>query len=115
MENKIIKAGTKIVIHTFASIGAEECIAYILESDYTERELDDIAWQEGVQYAESYGIYPMSGLEDMSEAEVEELEESGDLDDYSDSIEGWWELYDSDKHDDRLIYGSNSTFVFNKL
>ena len=102
MENKTISAGTKIVITTFACVGAEECNAYILESEYTERELDDIAWQEGVQYAESYGIYPPH--EDMGEDE-----------EYSEDIEGWWELYDSDKHDDRLIYGSNSTFVFSKL
>ena len=118
MENKVIKAGTKIVINTFASIGAETSTAYILTQDYTDDELSDIAWQEGVQYAESYGIYPMSDLESMSKAELEELEEleeSGDIDDYSDSIEGWWELYDSDKHDGHLIYGSNQGFKFHEL
>ena len=104
MENKIIKAGTKIVIKTFASVGAEDCTAYILESDYTESELEDIAWQEGVQYAESYGIYPPhDDIEDDDENE------------YSEDIEGYWELYDSTKHDDHLIYENNSTFTFSKL
>lgn len=102
MENKVIKAGTKIVIHTFACVGAEECTAYILEQDYTENDLNDIAWQEGVQYAESYGIYPPS--EDMDED-----------DEYSEDIEGWWELYNSEEHDGLLIYGDNEDFKFNSL
>lgn len=102
MENQIIKAGTKIVIKTYACVGAEHCNAYILESDYTESELEDIAWQEGVQYAESYGIYPPH--DDMDEDE-----------EYSEDIEGYWELYDSAKHDGHLIYGGNYTFIFNKL
>ena len=115
MENKTIPAGTKIVINTFASTGADSCTAYILTQDYTEEDLGDIAWQEGVQYAESYGIYPMSDLESMSEAEIEEMEEDGSIDSYSDSIEGWWELYDSDKHDGHLIYGNNQDFKFDEL
>lgn len=115
MENETIKAGTKIVIHTYAGVGATNLTAYILSSDYTEEELNDIAWQEGVQFAESYGIYPRSDYEDMSE---EELENEGiDLDDdcYSDSIEGSWEIYDSEKHDGHLIYGSNNSFKFETL
>lgn len=106
MENKIIKAGTKIVIHTFACVGAEDCTAYVLERDYTESDLSDIAWQEGVQFAESYGIYPPQ--EDM-----EDSEDGGD--EYSEDIEGWWELYDSKEHDGLLIYGDNQGFKFNSL
>ncbi len=109
MENKVIKAGTKIVIHTFACVGAEECTTYILERDYTETELSDIAWQEGVQYAESYGIYPPSEEDDENESE----DEDGDW--RSEDIEGWWELYNAEEHDGLLIYGSNKDFKFNSL
>lgn len=115
MENKIIPAGTKIVINTYASIGAEDCTAYTLSRDYTEKELDDIAWQEGVQYAESYGIYPRSLYESMSEEELDRDEIDLDDECYSDDIEGWWELYDSKKHDGYLIFGNNITFTFNTL
>jgi hypothetical protein len=108
MENKVIKAGTKIVIHTFACVGAEGCTAYILERDYTETELSDIAWQEGVQYAESYGIYPPS-----EDTDTDTDEDEGD--EYSEDIEGWWELYNAEEHDGLLIYGNNRGFKFNSL
>lgn len=102
MENKVITAGTKIVIHTYACVGAKDCTAYILERDYTERELDDISWQEGIQFAETYGIYPP--YEDMD-----------DGDEYSEDIDGYWELYDSKNHDDLLIFGFNQGFNFHSL
>ena len=108
MENNIIKAGTKIVINTFACIGAEDCTAYILERDYTSKELEDIAWQEGLQHAESYGIYFSPHYEDEPN-----FDEDGD--EYSEDIEGWWELYNSDEHDGKLIFGANNTFKFNSL
>ncbi len=48
MENKIIKAGTKIVMGVYAgSAGTDSMTAYILTQDYTEDELSDMAWQEG--------------------------------------------------------------------
>lgn len=44
MENKVIKAGTKIVIGMDAGIaGTDAMEAYILTSDYTEDELSDVA------------------------------------------------------------------------
>ena len=93
MENKIIKAGTKIVIGMGAGFaGSESMNAYILTRDYAEDQLGDIAWQEGLQHAEMYGIYPRDWDWDLDNDE----DEGGDQ--YSDNIEGWWALYDENEH-----------------
>lgn len=112
MENKVIKAGTKIVIGMHAGMaGTDSMEAYILERDFTEKDLEDFAWELGIDHADSYGVYPASDLDNLSEEELEEIDEN----DYSDNIEGWWELYDSDKHDGHVMYGNQQEVHFNKL
>ena len=112
MENKIIKAGTKIVIGMYAGMaGTDSMEGYVLGMDYTEDDLNDMAWQYGVEHASSYGVYPQYELEEMSEEELSEVNE----DNYSDNIEGWWELYDAEKHDGHLIYGNNDKPSFREL
>lgn len=65
----------------------------------------------GVDHASMYGIYPMSDLEDMSEEELLDIDES----DYSDNIEGWWELYDEDKHAGKCMTGYDREVHFNTM
>ena len=112
MENKIIKAGTKIVIGMDAGMAGTDAIeAYELLSDYTEDQLSDIAWARGLDHAELYGVYPLSDLEAMSEEDLVDVDE----DDYNDNIEGWWELYDAEKHDAQCMRGYDTEVHFNKL
>lgn len=90
----------KIIFHLstgFAGMDSTDNRTY--PDDVTEEELDFDAWQLAVQHAESYGIYPESELEEMDDVELDELSQSGDIDNYSSNIEGWWEDYDPEKHD----------------
>lgn len=68
------------------------------DDEVTHEILDNEAWQLALSNAEMYGIYPESDLEGISEQDYEELEESGELDNYSSNIEGYWEDYDETKH-----------------
>lgn len=108
-ENKTIPAGTKIVIGVNAGFaGTDSISAYILTQDYTEDELSDIAWQacqawqEGVDHAESYGVYPYPD---------EYIDEEDDTE-YSSNIEGWWEIYDEKKHAGKCMYGNQQEVQF---
>jgi hypothetical protein len=105
MEDKIVKAGTKIVIGMDAGMAGTDAMSpFVLRVDYSGDELGDIAWQMGLNHAENYGVYPLYELEGMSEEELAEVDEN----DYSDNIGGWWELYDAEKHDGHITYGNES-------
>ena len=102
--SEVIPAGTKIIVSMdagFAGTDAHE--GYILSSDVTRQELEDFAWQRGVDHAEMYGIYP------RSERGEEDIDEDSE-DSYSDNIEGWWELYDAEKHEGLISYSNGPEF-----
>ena len=66
----------KIIFHLstgFAGMDSTDNGSY--PDDVTDEELDDDAWQRAIQHAESYGIYPDSDLEDISDEDMAELEE----------------------------------------
>lgn len=99
-ENTIVPAGTKIVFFADAGMaGTDHAEGFILGSDITEGNLDEEAWRFGVDWAESYGIYPRHEYED---------EDNFDEDDecYSEGIEGSWDFYDAEKHDGQITYGN---------
>jgi hypothetical protein len=99
MENKIIKAGTRIVIGMNAGMcGTDNMEGYVLTQDYTDEELGDIAWNIGVEHASMYGVYP-----ECDRPEGEEDDEDGET--YSENIEGWWEEYNQEKHEGHITYG----------
>lgn len=100
----------RIVIVTFVSVGAEEYTAWEVPADMTEQELLDLAWERAVDYAESYGVYNPGSVEDWDD--LDEYEEADH--DWS-QVEGWWEEYDSEKHDGHLLYGSGNEVHWNKL
>lgn len=62
--------------------------------DITDAELDQYAWEGAVQWAESYGVYPECYRPDDEEDDDSWLDDT-----YSDSIDGYWEVYDPIKHD----------------
>jgi hypothetical protein len=98
----IIKAGTKIVIATSAGMaGTDNMAAYILQEDWSENQLSDYAWQEGLQWAESFGIYPPSEDDEYDDTDPENI---------SENIEGCWELYDEKEHFGKCSFGSGVEF-----
>lgn len=96
----------KIVIGMDAGFaGTDSMEAWLVPVSMPYDEIDDFAWQRGVEHAESYGIYP------RGEYDSEDTDEEGDQ--YSDNIEGWWEDYNPEKHDGNLLYGSSDKVFWN--
>lgn len=65
------------------------------EDDVTDEELNTYAWEGAIQWAESFGVYPEYDR-DLDD------EEEDDEDTYSDNIDGYWEVYDPNTHDDLI-------------
>ena len=90
----------KLVLFVESGLCTKMATAYLVPDTITQEELDDYAWLQAIEHAESYDKYLLC---DAPEGE----EDSGD---YTDDIEGWWEEYNSDEHDGQLIYGCSDTF-----
>jgi hypothetical protein len=75
--------------------------------DVSDEDLNEEAWQSAIQHAESYGKYPAYELENCTDQELDELTQSGEIDNYTESIEGWWEDYDPKRHDQLKPGGGN--------
>ena len=94
----------KIVITTHTGYaGMDSHDFYEINDDFNVDDLDDFAYQCAKDNAESYGIY--------AKDEYENAEDSDDLDDndsYSDNIEGFYEVYDPEKHDNYRCGGDKS-------
>ncbi len=91
-----------VFFYSTGYVGMEGAALVEYPDDVTEDILNEEAWQHAVQHAESYGIYPEEDLQDISDEEYEAMEESGELDNYSHNIEGYWEDYNAEKHDGLL-------------
>jgi len=94
----------KVILRLKCGVGTDTADAYLVTPEewaaynnpatpYGQDVLADACWQEAIQYAESYGVYPES---DKPE-EFDEDDDNGDV--YTDNISGWLELYDPEKHD----------------
>lgn len=91
----------KIVVLVDAGMyGTDSCEFYEVNADSTEDQRSEFAWECAKQHAEMYGIYPRHEYAEVAEENGEEFE---DGDQYSDDINGYWELYDSDKHDGKRV------------
>lgn len=90
----------KIVINMNAGmVGTDAYEFYEVPDGVTDEQLDEFAWQRGIENAETYGIHYTPYYWD---------DEDFDPDDehYSENIEGWWESYDQEKHDDFSYTGT---------
>ena len=95
----------KIIIHLHTGYcGTESDEGWIVPADIDEKELDDHCYSLAVDNAERYGIYPLDQYADCEEVSDEELDSS----EYSDNIEGSWELYDEAKHRGKITYGNHT-------
>lgn len=72
-------------------VGKEGCDCLEVEDDTTDAEIDEMAYYQAIDHAESYGIYL---CDDECEDPDCENEHPGDT-----HIEGAWEIYDPKKHD----------------
>lgn len=96
----------KIVIRVDAGIaGTDGCKFYEVNSDSTEDQRSEFAWDCAKQHAEMFGIYPRHECEEAAEENGEEFE---DGDQYSDNVEGHWELYNPKEHDGLRVGGDYS-------
>ncbi len=78
--------------------GMDTVIAMGVPDDATQEYIDDEAWMLAVDNADSFGYYPMPDEYDDGEDEDATYSEEGS-DHYVDSIEGYAEDYDPEKHD----------------
>lgn len=99
----------RIVIVTFVCVGAQEYTAWEVPADMSDQDLQDLAWDRAADYAESYGVYNPGPAEDW-----DDLDEYEQADHDWSQVEGWWEVYDSEKHDGHLLYGNGDEIEWNK-
>jgi hypothetical protein len=92
----------KIVIGMDAGMAGTDSLSFwIVPESMTDGELSDMAWQCAKDHAEMYGVYPRDEYVDTEDYD-------DDSESYSDNIEGWWEPYDSEKHDMHRVGGDTS-------
>jgi hypothetical protein len=90
----------KIVVFLNAGlVGTDAYEFFEVSDDRTHSDLDDLCWQLALDHAESYGIYNRSDYAD-SEVDVDSSDE------YSDNIDGYWEIYKSEDHDCYTVDGT---------
>ena len=88
----------KIVICMSAGMaGTDNYEFWEFPDSVTEETLSAFAWECGVQWADSFGIYP--------NAEYTDEEVDADPESYSDDIEGYWENYNSEEHNGHTMTG----------
>lgn len=83
----------KMVLRVSAGVGMDRNEFVLVPVDMTEAELSDYAWQEALDWAQSYGLEPDSHREFYSE------ENCPDDESFTDDIDGWFEDYDPELHD----------------
>ena len=89
----------RVVFFASLGAGAELAEGFEFTNTVSNLDLDELAWQYGVSFAESYGVY------EPSEDDPEDVGEG--LHGYTwDDVEGYWEEYNPEKHDGLITYGN---------
>lgn len=82
----------KMVLRLHAGIaGTDSAEFFLVPAGIPQDELGEYAYRQAIEHAESYGIYPTESMPEDCDPDEE--------DDYSDNIEGWFELYNPEEHD----------------
>ena len=104
MENQEYK---KMVLHLDAGFaGTDAAEFWKIPVNISENDLSNLALERALDHAEMYGIYPEN-------CRPEDFDEEDDgCDSYSDSIGGYFEDYDPEKHDGLRVGGDDSWLVF---
>jgi hypothetical protein len=96
----------KMVLRLECGIGTDTAEFYLVPDEIDQEQLDDYAWEKALANADTYGIYPESDRPEEDEDD-EDAPDSWTSDTYSDDIEGWWEVYDEEKHDGLRVGGGD--------
>lgn len=99
----------RVVIVTFVCVGAKEYTAWEVPADMGAEELGDLAWDCAWDYASSYGVDNPGEPEDWEDQEAYDEAYSA-----WEQVGGWWEVYDSNKHDGHLLYGNSNKISWNR-
>ena len=91
-----------MVLRLDCGVGMNSAEFFLVPCDMTEEELDNWAWEEAVQFAQSYGI---ENEADRPHYETEEDEEN-DTTEYSSDISGWFEFYNPERHNGLSMTGT---------
>lgn len=100
----------KMVLLMDCGTGTDTAEFYIVPTSVTQEELDDYAWEQAVQHASSYGIYPLSDQPEDDEGDYTDDDRYSDS--YSDEINGSWEDYEPKKHDGKRVGGADGWIQF---
>lgn len=97
----------KVVIKVSAGMaGTDHTYFYeVPENVIGTKEFDDFCWQMGVEWAESFGVYPEDADTCFANDDDDDSYFSSQ---YADYIEGYYEIYEADKHDGQRIGNDNS-------
>lgn len=87
----------KLVLFVDCGTGTRSASAYLVEPTVSEEELDNFAWEQAVEHGQRYGI---------------EFSDEDENESYGDEIAGWFEPYDSKKHDGQLKCGYATTVTW---
>lgn len=85
--------------------GMDGVEALCMDDNHTQEELENAVWEMAVNHAEMYGYYPEHEAPEDYDPDSEDFDENSG-DNYVDSIEGYAEEYDPEKHDGHSIGGS---------
>lgn len=99
MENVEVK---QMVLRLDCGPGMNSAEFWLVPVDTPQEYLDAWAWQEAIQFAQGYGI--QDGADRPHYASEEEEEQ--DTTEYSDDISGWFEPYNSERHDGLSMTGT---------
>jgi hypothetical protein len=103
----------KMVLQMSAGVSMNSAEFLNVPVDMSEDELSAYAWECAVEFARTYGLEPESAREFYPEEDDEDEDWYGNAR-FTDDIEGWFEEYDSDKHDG-LVVGYSSTPKFRDM
>lgn len=95
----------RVVFHlTTNTVGTDTWEAWEFPDGTPDNVIEDVADGRAVENADMFGIYRW----------YDDSDGDPDSDEYDDTISGGVYPYDPEKHDGHLIFGSNSTFEWNK-
>lgn len=105
----------KVILRLDCGTGMNSADSYIVADEVWEEyvngtdingRLTAYSWEAAVEFASGYGIYPISDCPEEFDGEEDEEDTYGNsFDQYSDDIEGWFELYNPDEHDGLKVGG----------
>lgn len=97
----------KMVLRMSCGVGTEVAEAFLVPITTSEDILNSYAWECAVEHAQGYGVYTTDEAPEDWDEDSEDNSGWDRVEYNSDNIEGWFEPYDSTKHDGILTYSND--------